>query len=116
MVIALAVGILVLLLVVRELVRALLHGTFRRSAIYELVTPVSLRRRVLAIAGGLVATVACVIAIAYVSFGVYGDPSGEARYRVDAVIPGSAAEGILQEGDRIDTFDGEHLRVRRGPG
>ena len=116
MVALLLLALLAGLIGVREGARLAIHGRPARwRGAVELATPVAMRRRVLAIAGGLVATYLAVSAIAYAHLSIYGWPSGDAVYAVGEVLEGGAAEGLLQRGDRIAAVDDVSLSLRQRP-
>lgn len=109
-------GVVIAVVAVRELARWLVHGgPLRFRAIFDLTAPGSLRRRTLAILAGLAAMYLAVAALAFTYGQLYGLPTGIRRYAVGEVLAGSAAEGKLERGDRIDAFDGEPLFVSRVP-
>ena len=100
------------MIAVREGVRLAIHGRPPRwRGVYQLATPVALRRRVLAIVAGIIATYLAVSALAYVHLTTYGWPTGYAIYGVGEVIFGSAADGALKPGDEIKALDGEPLQL-----
>src|SRR5687767_2139097 len=112
----LALLVVAAVIVVREAVRLALHGRPPQwRGAYQLATPVSPRRRVLAIVCGLVVTYLAVSAIAYAHLTTYGWPTGHAYYAVGELIADGAAQGVLEKGDRIDALDGVRLFVGERP-
>ncbi|MDQ3336250.1 MAG: hypothetical protein M4D80_13865 [Myxococcota bacterium] len=107
-----ALGLVLAVVVVRELARWLVQ---RRPhplrAMFDLVTPGSLGRRVATIAAGLGATYLAIVALGLGYAAGYGKPIGTGYLRVAELIEGGASVGKLRAGDRIEALDGEPIRI-----
>ena len=79
-----------------------------------ILDPLSLRRRVGAVAAGLGAHYLAVAAIAMIAYLTWGVPTGEIHTVVVAAEGGSDAARVLAPGDRVLVAGGHDMVMRRG--
>jgi C-terminal processing protease CtpA/Prc len=115
MVLVRALGLVLVVVLVRELARWLvLRGPFRIRAMFDHVTPGSLGRRFATIAAGLVAMYLAIVGLGLGYAATYGVTTSHGYYSVAEVLEDGASVGKLRAGDRIEAIDGEPIEVGTG--